>query len=57
MSLRQIDDIDIISQAGAVFGRIIVSKDAQALTLTDGCLGDERNEVVRNPTRKLSDKG
>ena len=56
MSLGQIDDIDVISETGAVLGRIVVSEDAQSLAFTDGCLGDERYEIVRNPSRKFSDK-
>ena len=57
MSLGQIDNVDVVPQAGAVRGRVVIAKDAQALSLAYGGLGDERYEIVRNSPRKLSDKG
>ena len=57
MSLGKIDNIDIITQACTVLSRIVISEDAQALSLADRCLGDEWHEVVRNSTRKLADEG
>ena len=57
MCLCKIDNIDIVPQAGSVLGWIIISENAQALSLSDCCLGDEWNEVVWHSARKLTDKG
>ena len=56
MGLCQIDYVYIVAKAGAVFCRIVVSEDAEAFTLAYGCLGYERNEVVRNAAWQLSDE-
>ena len=56
MCLCKIDNIDIVPQAGSVLGWIIISENAQALSLSDCSLSDEWNQVVRNTARKLTDK-
>ena len=48
MSLREVDDVDVIAHAGAVVCRVVVAEDRQALELADSDLRDVRHEVVRN---------
>ena len=57
MGLGQVHDVDIIAEAGPVRRRIVVAEDGQARALADGCLGDEGDEVVRDPARELADQG
>ena len=57
MGLGQVDDVDVVAKAGAVRGRVVVSEDGEALTLADGSLGDERDEVVGHSAGQLADKG
>ena len=57
MSLGKVDDVDEVTLACTVRSWIIISEDAQALPPADGSLGDERHEIVRHATRKLSDEG
>ena len=57
MSLCKVHYIDVIPEACSVLGRIIIAEDAQTLTLADCGLRDERNQIVRNSARKLTDEG
>ena len=56
MGLGEVHDVDVVAEACAVFGRVVVAEDAQALALADRGLGDERNEVVRHTARKFADE-
>ena len=57
MSLRQIDDVDIVAQAGSVGRVVVVAEHGKALLLPYGRLGDERHEVVGHSAGKLADQG
>ena len=57
MCLGKIHNIDVVAETCSVRCRIVISENAEALTLSDCGLGDERNQVVRNASRKLSDEG
>ena len=57
MCLCKIHNVDVVAETGSVRCRIVISENAEALTFSDCSLGDERNEVVRNASRKLSDEG
>ena len=57
MCLGKINNVDIVAETCSVRCRIVISENAEALTLSDCGLGDERNQVVRNASRKFSDKG
>ena len=57
MGLGEVHDVDEVTQAGAVGGGIVVAEDGQALTLADGGLGDEGDEVVGNAAREFADEG
>ena len=50
VSLRKVDDVDVIAHAGAVVCRVVVAEDRQALELADSDLRDVRHEVVRDST-------
>ena len=54
MRLCKVNHIDIVAQACTVLCRIVVTEDAEALALSDRCLSDERNEIVRNTARELA---
>ena len=56
VSFGKVNHIDIVTEAGAVFSRIDISEYAETLTFSDGSLGDERNEIVRNATREFAYK-
>lgn len=57
MCLCKVYDVDVVTKTCAVLGRVVVAEDAEALTLADGCLGDERDEVVRNASWEFADEG
>ena len=57
MRLGKIHNVDIVAETCSVRCRIVIPENAEALTFSDCGLGDERNEVVRNASRKLSDEG
>ena len=57
MRFGEVDDVDEVSLAGTVWGRVVIAEDGEAFADADGCLGDERDEIVRDPARKFSDKG
>ncbi len=42
----QVDDVDVVADAGAVGGVVVVVEDAQLLKLADGDLGDVGHQVV-----------
>ena len=48
MSLGEVDDVDVVAQAGAVGGVVVVAEHADLLELADGDARDERHEVVRD---------
>ena len=57
VGLGEVHDVDVVAQAGAVLGGIVVAEDAEAGALADGGLGDERDQVVRDAARELADEG
>ena len=57
MCLSKVHDVDVVTQTCSVLGRVVVSEDAEALTLADGCLGDERDEVVRTASWEFAEEG
>ena len=57
MGLREVYDVDVVTEAGSVLGRIVIAEDAQAFAFSNRGLSDERHEIVRHTARKLADKG
>ena len=57
MCLGKINNVDIVAETCSVRCRIVISENAEALTLSDCGLGDERNEVVRHTAREFADEG
>ena len=51
----EVDDVDVVADAGAVGGVVVVAEDLQLLPAADGHLGDERHQVVRDALRVLTD--
>ena len=43
--------MDIIAYAGAIFSRVVVTKDGQRVATANGDLGNVRHQVVRDPLR------
>ena len=56
VSLCQIHYIDVVTQARAIRGVVVVTEYREALTNTCCGLGDEWYEVLRYTTRQLADK-
>ena len=56
MSLCEIHDINIVPQACAILGRIVISEYAQAFALSDCSLGDERDQIVRDTAWQFPDQ-
>lgn len=48
MSLREIDDVDVIADGSAVFGGVVVAEDGEIGTTADGDLCEKGEEVVRD---------
>ena len=55
MALGQIHNMDIVSDAGAVMGVIVIAVDAQEFPAADGNLGDVRHQVVWDTTGIFTD--
>lgn len=43
---REIEDVDVVADCGAVFRGVVVAEDEEFLALSDGDLREEREEVV-----------
>ena len=56
MAFSQIDDVDVVTHAGAVRGVIVVAEDGQLLAAADGDLRDVGHQIVRNAVRILTDQ-
>ena len=54
MGLSQIYDVDVVADATSVWRVIVVSEYAQSFTDADGCLSDERKQVVRDAVWQLT---
>ena len=55
VALGQVHDMDVVPDAGAVGGGIVVAEDHQLLADAAGGLGDEGHEVVGNAVGRLAD--
>jgi len=53
---REVLDVDVVAQCGAVGGVVVATEDPQLLELADRDLSDEGHEVVRDPLRVLPDR-
>jgi hypothetical protein len=51
----EIDDVDVVADAGAVGRVVVVAEDRQLLELAHCDLHDERHQIVRQPRRVLAD--
>ena len=56
MALRQIHDVNVVTQSRSVRRVEMVAEDRQRLPLTRGHLRNERHQVVRNAVRLLADQ-
>src|ERR1700751_2029546 len=56
MSGRQVHDVDIIPDAGAIGRIVIISKNIHALAPSNGNLGNERKQIVRNAVGIFADQ-
>ena len=52
----KVDDVDVVADAGAVGGGVVVAKDVDAREDADGDLGDEGHEVVGDAVGVLADE-
>lgn len=48
MTLRQVENVDIVADGGAVVGSVVIAKDQQFLAFARGDLCEQRKEVVRD---------
>ena len=48
MAFGEVNNVDIIAAASAVFGRIIITIDAKFLSLATSNLHNDRHEIIRN---------
>src|SRR5690606_31426136 len=55
MTDGEIDDMDIVPDAGAVARRVVVPEHFQFRQAADGDLRDEREKIVRNAVRVFAD--
>ena len=55
MALGEIDDVDVVPQAGAVRGVVVSAEDHELFTPAHSHLGDERDQVIRDALRVLAD--
>lgn len=46
MAFSEVDDVDVVADAGAVVCRVVVAENSQQLQLADGDLGNVRHEIV-----------
>jgi hypothetical protein len=46
VSLREVRDVDIVADRGAVFGGVVVAEDGEVGTTADGDLGEVGEEIV-----------
>lgn len=53
MRLREIKDVEIITQGGSVRGVVVVAEDGELLSDASGSLGNVREEVLRFPLREF----
>lgn len=53
----QIDDVDVVADAGAVGRRIVVAEDAQAFADPGGGLRHIGDQVLGTPLGRLADQG
>ena len=56
MAFRQIANVDVIADARAIDGRVIIAINAQSLKLSDRDLGDIRHQIVRDAVRILPEE-
>ena len=56
MAAGQIDDVDIVTHAGAVRGGVVVAEDMDLFQLADGDLGDVGHQVVGDAVGVLADE-
>lgn len=56
VSLSKINHIDIVADAGAIGGVVVVAKDAQLLTQACSGLGNKRQEVVGHAVGQFADE-
>ena len=56
MGSRQIDDMDIIAHAGAVYGVVVIPENGKIRQLAVGDLGDIGKQVVRDAVRDFADQ-
>ena len=57
MRTGQIDDVDIVADAGAVGRVVVVAEDAQLGADASGRLGEVRHEVLRRTRGAFADLG
>ena len=51
VAIGEVHHVDIIAYAGAILGRVVVTKHGQRVATTNGDLGDVRHQVVWDPLR------
>ena len=56
VSFGEVDDVDVVAQAGAVGGVVVGAEDADPVELADGDAGDERHQVVRDARGVFTDE-
>ena len=56
MADGQVDDMDIVTDAGTVGGGVVVTKNLEMLKFADGHLGNIREEIVGNTLRVFADQ-
>ena len=57
MSLGEVDDVDVVADAGSVGGIVVITEDTELLADADSGLGEVRDEVLGNAIGHLSDDG
>ena len=56
MTAGEINDMNVITNAGAIGGRVIAAKDAEFRPTTDRHLRDERHQIIGNALRVFADQ-